>query len=279
MGIRIIIDSTTDLGTENQLTTVPLTIRFGDAEYVHGVDMDNAEFYNRLTSSDVMPTTSQPAPAAFEKVFREAVEAGDTVICIIISQKLSGTYQSASIAAEEFPGSVFVTDSGSAAIGAGILVQYAQRLVREGACAAQILRELEEQKKRIRILAMVDTLEYLKKGGRISKTVAFAGELLQVKPVLCVQNGEIKMVGKARGAKQGNLQLIKEIANAGGMDRSMPFLLGYTGQHSDGLQRFIADSPKLWEGLEGEPPQSIVGSVVGTHAGPGAVAVAFFAAE
>lgn len=281
MKIRIIIDSTTDLtaSLENQLPTVPLTIRFGDTEYVHGVDISNQEFYDRLLTSDVLPTTSQPTPAAFEAVFREAVDAGEDVICITISHKLSGTYQSASIAAAEFPGRVFVVDSGNVAIGAGILVEYAKKLVDAGVDTEEVVRKLEEKKGKVLILAALDTLEYLKKGGRISQTVAFAGELMQLKPIISVHDGELKMVGKARGAKQVDLQLMKEIANAGGIDFDMPLLLGYTGQSDAGLQKFIADSVDLWKDHYAVPPQSIVGSVVGTHAGPGAVAIAFFAAE
>lgn len=281
MKTRIIVDATADVTPEvaAQLTVVPLSIRFGDVEYVHGRDITNQEFYEKLVESDVLPTTSQPTPFAFEEEYRKAVEAGQEAVVITLSPKLSGTYQSATVAAAEFPGKIYVVDSENVTIGAGILAEYALRLAKDGLSAPEIARELETQKKRIHLLAMVDTLEYLKKGGRISKTVAFAGELLQLKPVLRVRDGEIKVIGKARGSRQGNNLLVQEIAATGGVDFTMPLLLGYTGMTDVLLQKYIRDSAALWEGHVDALPQTIVGSVVGTHAGPGAVAVAFFAAE
>ena len=278
MKIRMIVDSTADTTPEvaARLTVVPLTICFGKQEYVHGVDITNTQFYEKLVESDVMPTTSQATPYAFEEVFRKAVEAGETVVAITLSSKLSGTYQSAVVAAAEFPGKVFVVDSGTVAIGAGILAEYALELIDKGLCAEAVAAELEQQKKRVHVLAMLDTLEYLKKGGRISKTVAFAGELLAIKPVVGIEDGEIKMLGKARGSKQANNLLVRQIEESGGVDFSRPLLLGYTGLSDVLLQKYIRDSAALWDGKREQLPYTIVGSVVGTHAGPGAVAVAFF---
>lgn len=278
MKIRMVVDSTADTTAEvaARVTVVPLTICFGEQVYVQGEDITNLEFYERLVESDVLPTTSQATPYAFEQVFQEAVEAGESVVVITLSESLSGTYQSAVLAAEEFPGKVFVVDSGTVSIGAGILAEYALRLLDEGLSAREIAAKLEEQKKRVRVLAMLDTLEYLKKGGRISKTVAFAGELLAIKPVLGLDGGEIKILGKARGSKQANNLLVKEIQDAGGVDFSCPLLLGYTGLSDVLLQKYIHDSASLWDGNRERLPYTLIGSVVGTHAGPGAVAVAFF---
>ena len=278
MKIRMVVDSTADTTPEvaARVTVVPLTICFGEQVYVQGEDITNLEFYERLVESDVLPTTSQATPYAFEQVFREAVEAGESVVVITLSAKLSGTYQSAVLAAEEFPGKVFVVDSGTVSIGAGILAEYALRLLDKGLSAQEIAAKLEEQKKRVRVLAMLDTLEYLKKGGRISKTVAFAGELLAIKPVLGLDGGEIKILGKARGSKQANNLLVKEIQDAGGVDFSCPLLLGYTGLSDVLLQKYIHDSGSLWDENRERLPYTLIGSVVGTHAGPGAVAVAFF---
>lgn len=278
MSVRIIVDSTADLLPQiaQKLTIVPLTVRFGEREYVQGVDITNTQFYDMLVESDALPTTSQATPFQFDAVFREAVEAGDTVVAITLSAKLSGTYQSAIIAAEEFPGKVFVVDSTSAAIGTGILIEYALQLVDEGLSAEEIARKLLTQRERIYVVAMLDTLEYLKKGGRISKTVAFAGELLSIKPVVSIEDGEVKLLGKARGSKQGNNLLVKQIQSAGGVDFSMPLLLGYTGLSDVLLQKYISDSAMLWEDYRQELPQTLIGSVIGTHVGPGAVAVAFF---
>ncbi|HIT36123.1 MAG TPA: DegV family protein [Candidatus Faecousia intestinavium] len=281
MSVRIIVDSTTDLPeqTARRVTVVPLTIHFGEQQYVSGVDIDARKFYEMLVEGDVLPTTSQPTPYAFTQVFQEAVDAGDTVVCITVSSKLSGTYQSACIAAADFPGKVFVVDSLTVAIGGGILTEYALSLTDKGMDAEEIAWKLMQKREKVRLLALLDTLEYLKKGGRISSAVAFAGGLLNIKPVIAVADGEVKMLGKARGSKQGNNLLVQEIDKAGGVDFEKPLLLGYTGLSDALLQKYIVDSAALWQGKVEQLPVSIVGSVVGTHAGPGAVAVAFFAAE
>lgn len=281
MSVRIIVDSTTDLPeqTARRVTVVPLTIHFGEQQYVSGVDIDARKFYEMLVEGDVLPTTSQPTPYAFTQVFQEAVDAGDTVVCITVSSKLSGTYQSACIAAADFPGKVFVVDSLTVAIGGGILTEYALSLTDKGMDAEEIAWKLMQKREKVRLLALLDTLEYLKKGGRISSAVAFAGGLLNIKPVIAVADGEVKMLGKARGSKQGNNLLVQEIEKAGGVDFEKPLLLGYTGLSDALLQKYIVDSAALWQGKVEQLPVSIVGSVVGTHAGPGAVAVAFFAAE
>lgn len=281
MSVRIIVDSTTDLPeqTARRVTVVPLTIHFGEQQYVSGVDIDARKFYEMLVEGDVLPTTSQPTPYAFTQVFQEAVDAGDTVVCITVSSKLSGTYQSACIAAADFPGKVFVVDSLTVAIGGGILTEYALSLTEKGMDAEEIAWKLMQKREKVRLLALLDTLEYLKKGGRISSAVAFAGGLLNIKPVIAVADGEVKMLGKARGSKQGNNLLVQEIDKAGGVDFEKPLLLGYTGLSDALLQKYIVDSAALWQGKVEQLPVSIVGSVVGTHAGPGAVAVAFFAAE
>ena len=281
MGIRIIVDSTADMTPQvrSRVGIVPLTVHFGDTEYISGVDIDPQKFYEMLVESDVLPTTSQPTPYVFEEAFREAVEAGDQVVCLTCAGKLSGTNQSANIAASEFPGKVFVVDSGTIAIGLGILVEHALYLMDKGLSAEEITWKLLQKREKIRVLALVDTLEYLKKGGRISATLAFAGGMLNIKPVITIENGEIRLLGKARGSRQGNNLLVQEIEKAGGVDFSRPLLLGYTGLSDALLRKYIADSSQLWEGRREALPVSIVGSVVGTHVGPGAVAVAFFAAD
>lgn len=277
MGIRIIVDSTADLMPEfkNRVHTVPLTLNFGNEEYIDGVTIDHKTFYEKLIESDVLPTTSQATPDAFMKEFEKAKQAGDSAVVITLASGFSGTYQSAMIATEDYE-NIFVVDSESAAMGSGILVELAFRLLEEGLSAKEIAAKLEEEKKKIIIVALVDTLEYLKKGGRVSKTVAFAGGLLNIKPVLSVIGGEINMLGKARGSKMGNNLLVEEIDKAGGIDFSKPVLLGYSGISNALLLKYIEDSRHIWEGNLPEVRYTTVGSVIGTHAGPGAVVVAFF---
>ena len=281
MGVRIIVDSSSDITprVRARVDVVPLTIHFGDKEYIDRVSIDSRTFYEMLVESDTLPTTSQASPYAFEEAFRKAVEEGCEVVCITCASGLSGTYQSAVIAAEEFDGKVHVVDSRTIAIGGGILAEYALTLVDRGMGAEEITWKLLQKREKIRLLAMLDTLEYLKKGGRISATVAFAGGLLNIKPVVSIDGGEIKMLGKARGSRQANNLLVQEIGRAGGVDFEKPVLLGYTGLSDALLKKYIQDSASLWEGNLKALSYEVVGSVVGTHAGPGAVAVAFFAAE
>ena len=277
MNVRIIADSTADLmpHIKEQVQVVPLTVHFGEQEYLDGITIDKKEFYEKLVESDVLPTTSQATPDAFMTELDKAKEAGDSVVVITLSAQLSGTYQSARIAAADYD-NVYVVDSGSAAIGSGILVELACRLRDEGLSAADIAAALEIEKQKLIVVALVDTLEYLKKGGRISSAVAVVGGMLNIKPVLSISDGAIHMLGKARGSKMGNNLLVQEIEKAGGVDFSRPVLLGYTGISDALLVKYIEDSKHIWEGNLDEVRYTTVGSVIGTHAGPGAVAVAFF---
>ena len=281
MSVKIIVDSTADLTpeAEKRVRVVPLTIHFGQQEFIDGVTINSRKFYEMLIESDVLPTTSQASPFAFGEAFEEAAADGSQVGGITCTSKLSGTYQSAVIAAEDYEGKVYVVDSRNIAIGSAILIQYALELADRGLSAEEIAWKLMQKREKVRLIAMLDTLEYLKKGGRISSTVAFAGSLLNIKPVISIEGGEIKMLGKARGSRQGNNLLVQEITKAGGVDFTKPLLLGYTGLNDALLQKYIADSAALWEGNADVLPQTVVGSVVGTHVGPGAVAVAFFCAE
>lgn len=278
MNVRIIVDSTADLIPEirERLTTVPLTVHFGDQEYMDGVTITHKQFYEKLVESDVMPTTSQPSPEAFARIFRQVEADGDQAVVLTVSSKLSGTCQSAAIAAADFPGRVWVVDTRSVAIGSGILAELALRLVDSGMDAPSIAAQLERERENVRVIALLDTLEYLKKGGRISKTVAFAGGMLSIKPVAAIQDGEIALLGKARGSKQGNNLLAQEIQKAGGVDFTKPLLLGYTGLSDALLEKYVMDSGALWDGHGDCIRSTIIGSVIGTHAGPGAIAVAFF---
>ena len=277
MRVRIIIDSTTDLAPElrGQVEIVPLTVSFGTEEYIDGVTITHEEFYSKLIESDVLPTTSQATPAAFAEVFEEVAAAGDSAVVITVASQLSGTCQSARIAAEDYD-NIYVVDSGSVTLGAGILAEYALRCARSGMTAAEIAGLLEKKKEDICLIALLDTLEYLKKGGRISAAVAFAGGLLNIKPVVNVKDGVINMLGKARGSKQGNNLLVQEIEKTGGIDFDLPILLGYSGLSDALLKKYITDSAPLWENGIDTLRYASIGSVVGTHAGPGAIAAAFF---
>ncbi len=280
MGIKFIIDSASDVlpseAAELGVIHLPLTVMFGEETYRDAVDLTHEEFYEKLIESDTLPTTSQINPSGFEDAIRSVVEAGDTAIVITVSGKLSGTYQSAMIAASEFEENVFVIDSESVCVGERLLLYRGLELRYQGLSAAEIVDTLNKEKKKIRLLALLDTLEYLKKGGRISSAVAFAGNLLSIKPVVSLVEGEIVMLGKARGSKQGN-NLLRDLTLRGnGIDFDKPYALAYSGLSDKLLQKYIADSAELYNTHTDELPITTVGCVIGTHAGPGAIAVAFF---
>ena len=249
MKTRIIVDSTADLMPEylERVHVVPLTVLFGDEELIDGITINKTTFYEKLVESDTLPTTSQATPEAFIKEFEKAKEASEQAVVITVSSKLSGTYQSAMLAAREYD-NIYIVDGDSVAIGNGILVELACKLLDSGMNAEEIAKTLEEEKKKIVVIALVDTLEYLKKGGRISKTVAMVGGVLNIKPVLSIIDGEINMLGKARGSKMGNNLLIQEIEKAGGVDFTKPVLLGYAGLSDALLLKYIEDSKQIWEG-------------------------------
>ena len=277
MCVRIIVDSSTDVSEKyrEKIQFVPLTVRFGDREYLDGVELSKHQFYEMLVESDVLPTTSQATPAAFAEYLESVASAGDSAVVITLSSKLSGTYQSAVLAAEDYP-NIYVVDSQSVAIGTGVLAQYAVELAQQGMGAEEIAQELTQQREKVCVVALLDTLEYLKKGGRISKTVAFAGGMLNIKPVVTVQDGAVALIGKARGSRNGNNLLVEKVREAGGVDFERPVLLGYTGLSSALLEKYVDDSKALWADHVDKLDGCLLCSVIGTHAGPGAVAVAFF---
>ena len=280
MSVQIVIDSACDLpkSTADSLGLHFMSMRtvFDGVEYLDGVTLTSREFYHKLIETDTMPTTSQVPPADFEEIFEKIVEQGDTALCITVSSKLSGTFQSANIAAERFGDKVIVIDSENVCVGEQLLVLRAVQLHKEGWSAWEMAEILNHEKKEIRLIALLDTLEYLKKGGRISATVAFAGALLSIKPVIAIENGEIAMLGKARGSKNGSNKLMELVKSSRGIDFDRPFMLAYSGLNDALLQKYIADSHELYEGKTDSLPVCPIGSTIGTHAGPGAIGVAFF---
>ena len=282
MALRILVDSTFDFTPEQlELTgieVVRLHVNFGGEDFVDGVDITPEGFYERLIESDALPTTSQAAPADIAEAFERLTANGDELVCLTISSKLSGTYQSAMIAAADFEGRVRVVDTLNVALGAQILARYALRLASGGRGMDEVADELERVKGRVHIIALLDTLEYLKRGGRISAAAAAVGGVFSIKPVITIRDGAVAVIGKARGSKNGE-NLLSQLIEKHGVDFTMPYVLGYTGLSDALLQKYKADSARLWVGYAKDLPVSIVGSVVGTHAGPGAIAVAFFGKE
>lgn len=277
MNVRIIIDSSVDIADRfrQDVKIVPLTIHFGEEELIDGLTIDKQRFYERLVECDELPRTSQANPTAFQKVFEEVTQAGEEAVVITLSSELSGTFQSACLAVQDYD-NIYVVDSKNAAIGSGILTEYAVACAKKGMSAREIAEELERKKEDVCLIALLDTLEYLKRGGRISKTVAFAGGVLNIKPVVTIQDGKVEVIGKARGSRQGNNLLVEKIQESGGIDFDMPILLGYTGLSDALLKKYIEDSRDLWQEQAESLDSTLVCSVIGTHVGPGVVAAAFF---
>lgn len=280
MSVRIITDSASDMSPaeHSALAVLPLSVTFGTDVYMDGVDIDHQRFYEMLVERDELPKTGQVNPYAFSQAIAEAREAGDEAVIITVGAKLSGTNQSARTALAEAPGGdVYVVDSNNVTLGERVLVEYALRLVDEGQGAAQIAAAVEAVRDRVVVIGLLETLEYLVRGGRLSAAAGAVGTLLNVKPVVAAEDGLIVQLGKARGSKNGRNLLNQKVEKAGGIDFSMPLALGYTGLSDAVLKKYIEDSAALWAGhTEGELPVHTIGATIGTHVGPGAVAVAFF---
>lgn len=280
MSVRIITDSASDMSPAEHpaLAVLPLSVTFGTDVYMDGVDIDHQRFYEMLVERDELPKTGQVNPYAFSQAIAEAREAGDEAVIITVGAKLSGTNRSARTALAEAPGGdVYVVDSNNVTLGERVLVEYALRLVDEGQGAAQIAAAVEAVRDRVVVIGLLETLEYLVRGGRLSAAAGAVGTLLNVKPVVAAEDGLIVQLGKARGSKNGRNLLNQKVEKAGGIDFSMPLALGYTGLSDAVLKKYIEDSAALWAGhTEGELPVHTIGATIGTHVGPGAVAVAFF---
>ena len=280
MSVRIITDSASDMTPAEHpaLRVLPLSVTFGTDVYMDGVDIDHQRFYEMLVERDDLPKTGQVNPYAFSQAIAETREAGDETVIITVGAKLSGTNQSARTALAEAPGGdVYVVDSNNVTLGERVLVEYALRLVDDGRSAAQIAAAVEAVRDRVVVIGLLETLEYLVRGGRLSAAAGAVGTLLNVKPVVAAEDGLIVQLGKARGSKNGRNLLNQKVEQAGGVDFSMPLALGYTGLSDAVLKKYIEDSAALWAGhAESELPIHTIGATIGTHVGPGAVAVAFF---
>ena len=281
MAVKLVVDSASDIDLKEAealgVHMIPMSIQFGDKTYADGIDLSGTAFFEKLIESSELPTTSQITMFQFEECFTELTADGSEVVVITLSSKLSGTYAGAVSAARSFPGKVFVVDSLNVSIGERILIQYAVRLLKEGLTAKELEERLLEARKRIKLMALLGTLEYLQKGGRISAAVAMSGAVLHIKPVISIEDGEVKMIGKAMGSKKGNNLLMQLISKSGGIDFEMPYATAYSGLEDSLLKKYLRDSAFLWEGEIGEIPSYCIGSTIGTHVGPGAIAVAFFA--
>lgn len=279
--IHLVTDSTCDIPRAEQkalgLHVLPLTVNFGARVYRDGLDLEPAAFYERLEKASKLPTTSQINPGAFQDLFEDLTENGDYVVGIFLSSDLSGTAHSAMIAANAVcPERIFVVDSRSVSLGLGILVREAVRLREaEGMTAGQLARQLQKLALRVRVYAVVDTLKYLKMGGRLSAGTAAIGGLLGIQPVIRVHGGVVEAVGKIRGDKAG-MKFLEQRLKAHPPALDLPVGFGHAAAREK-LERYVQYLKPQLRG--GAYAAGWIGTVIGAHAGPGVVGIAYFENE
>ncbi len=280
MAVRIATDSASDISQERAkewgITVIPLRVRFGEEEFLDGVTLSSRDFYKKLVETDEIPKTSQITPFEFGEVFKAADEANDELIFFSISSGVSGSYQSACLAASDYSDNIHVIDTRQFCISEFIIVQRAVQLRDQGMGAKEIVAAISEEMKKAHVISVFDTLEYLKLGGRLSSAAAFAGNVLMIKPVITIENGEVKVIGKARGSRNSHNMLTEFVRKTGGIDFEKPICLAYTGFSDETLKKYVEDSKDLYEGNEDKLQYATVGATIGTYAGPGAIALAYF---
>ena len=277
--IRILTDSASDIlpaeAEQLGVTVIPLNVTLEDGTVLRdGVDMTPSAYYEILAGCRKLPTTSQPSPELFENFFLEAAAAGDEVIGIFLSHALSGTYQCAKLAADMANvDNVLFVDSGHVCLSEALLVRLAVQLRDSGKTAGQIAAILEHAKEHLHLVAAIDDLKYLRKGGRLPAAVAVAGGMLGIKPLITIQDGKVAMAGKARGLPGAYVALFKKIEEMGGISPAFPALAGYTVSPREvtPIQTYLRDNLQQEDLLVRQ-----IGCVIGTHAGPGAFGIAFF---
>ena len=277
MAVKIIIDTGCDIdqtqAQELDVMLIPMTIRFGNQEYRAGFDITTEEFYTLLENSSELPTTSQPTPYDFETAFQAVKSVGDEAVVLCVSSALSGTYQSAMIAAADYSDCIYVVDTRAVTVAQRLLLEFAVTLRDQGTSAKEIAAKLERKKADLCVFGAVDNLEHLIKGGRLSKAAGTVGSLLGIRPVLCLSDGALAIAGKARGTKAA-INMTHELVSQLEIDYSMPAGLGYTGNDPSILAPYLDAPNSVWKGHN--IPAYNVGSTVGTHTGPGLFLAAFF---
>lgn len=278
--IKIVTDSTAYLPEamcrQHDLRVVPLCVHFGEQTFREGVEMSNEEFYARLKASPVLPTTSQPSAGEFHTVFKELAKAGHDIVALTISSKLSGTWNSAMAAKEMLPeANITVIDSLSTSIGLQLMIEAALEAVAAGASTQEITERIEEIKQKILVLFVVDTLEYLAKGGRIGNAKAFLGTLLKVKPILVLQDGAIEPLEQVRSRRKAHARMLELIEEHLGENAPLG-KIGFANALVPEEATALAQQLQSRLGCA-EPFVSDLGPVVGTHTGPGVIGVAAYA--
>ncbi|MEG6520684.1 DegV family protein [Desulfotomaculum sp. 1211_IL3151] len=273
--INIVTDSTADLQGDLyqrfNISRVPLKVIIGQDVYRDGIDISPDQFYNRLLQGD-FATTSQPSPGDFAQVFREKTAAGERVLCLTLSAKLSGTYQSACIASSMVTGRVEVIDTQSATWGVGLMAIAASRAVNEGKTYEEVKKIIHQLTIKMRILFLVESLDHLERGGRIGKAQAFLGSLLNIKPLLCVRDGLVYPYEKVRGKAKGLERIMQIIEkDTAGAEMVCAVLAGGDPEARGVLLQKSKERLNCREIWQGD-----VGPVIGCHTGPGVTGIIYY---
>ena len=274
--IKILVDSSSDFRFEDahklNMEFVPITISLNGKDYLDGINLDRNEFYELIRTTPDFPKTSQPSPHEFERYFKEAKNNNDEIICILLSSELSGTCQSANLARNMVGyDKIHIIDSLSATVPIGVMVNYALKLVEDGFTATEIVSKINEIKSKIKLIACVDTLEYLFKGGRLSRTSAIVGEIANIKPIITLTNeGTVEVIGKCIGRIKALNQITKSVS-LDSINSDFPIHTIYTYG--------TENCEKLEEKLEKEgiiPTSRLqVGPTIGAHIGAGAFGIVY----
>jgi DegV family protein with EDD domain len=274
MAVRIVTDSACDLDQaivdQHGIEVVPLSIRFGDEEFVDRVELSFDDFYAKMAASSTLPETAAPSPGAFEQAFRKLGAGGDEVVSINLSAALSATMQSAATAAKSLEGDIPVTvvDSKALTLGLGNIVVAAAEAAAAGASVSEVVAEAEALSARTRMWGMLDTLDNLLKGGRIGKAQQLMGSVLSIKPVLDMSTGEVHEAAKPRTRKKGLLWLRDKVLEFGEVE-NLWVMAGDPDDAGELVELLSGD-------YDGEIKQGRIGPVIGTHGGPGVMGVAFW---
>lgn len=277
MGVVVITDSTADIPQElvqkNNIIVLPLTVIFGQKQYKDKVELSSEDFFEMLENSEELPKTSQVTPNAFFDRYKEEIEKGNEIISIHISSELSGTCQSAYIAKNELNSDkIHIIDSKSATLGLGMIVLKACEMIDKGFDIQNILNSIEEYKNKVKLLIVVDTLEYLKKGGRLSGTQVLMGNLLGIKPILTIKDGKVVLETKERGVKKASSRIIEFILSDINTSNLNKIGIAHARCKETALELMNSIKDKI---PSVEFVFSEAGSVISTHVGPGAFGVVY----
>ncbi|MDD7183833.1 DegV family protein [Peptostreptococcus porci] len=281
MGIKLVVDSSSEITQEESkemgVYCLPLTVSFEEDMFRDGVDLSYDEFYDKLSEYESLPKTSQVTPYLYEEAFKEILSNGDIPVAITLSSEISGTYNSAILASNQFEEEIHIIDSLTTSCALKLIIKYALSIIDKYDDPVEFVNEIEKIKKKAKIFYLLDTLEYLYKGGRLSKFSALAGSILSIKPIISFDDsGKVVMVSKSRGWKKGISLLSDLVKESGEIDEKLGVILSYSGKDSSIVDSLKQKSESFFSLDVNAIPVTQIGCTIGTHAGPGTIGISYF---